>query len=170
VRHVGQNEKRRIAQHYFSYNMKTHNWNIAVATLAATLFAAAALSAHTSVSVSIGVPAPVVVAAPAPAPIVVAQAPAPAQVVVAAPAPVPATVVVQQPVTYYPEYYTWDGFEYVGVIGGNYFYLGAGNMWISCEPWRAHRFHEWEHYHQDWHRRAIHNEHYRHGPPPPPRR
>ena len=151
--------------------MKTHNWNITVATLAATLFAAAALSARTSVSVSIGIPAPVVVApapepvvvaAPAPAPVVVAQAPQ-AQVVVAAPAPV-ATV------AYYPEYYTWDGFEYVGVIGGNYFYLGAGNVWISCEPWRAHRFHEWEHYHQDWHRRAIHNEHYRHGPPPPPRR
>jgi len=77
-------------------------------------------------------------------------------VVVEAPAPV-VTVGV------YPDYYTWDGYENVGLVGGVYFYLGPGNVWFRCEPWRLERFHGWERYHPDWHDHAIHNDRYRHG-------
>lgn len=61
----------------------------------------------------------------------------------------------------YPDYYVWDGYEYVGVVGGQYYYLGPGRVWLHCEPWRLERFHGWERYHSDWHTHAIHNEHYR---------
>ena len=62
-----------------------------------------------------------------------------------------------------PDYYVWDGYEYVGVVGGQYYYLGPGNVWIVCEPFRLARFHDWERVHPDWHAHAIHNDRYRHG-------
>lgn len=82
-----------------------------------------------------------------------------APVVVAAPAPV---VVEPQPVVVeVPDDYIWDGYEYVGVVGGVYFYLGPGNVWLRCEPWRLERFHGWERGHADWRQHAIRNDHYR---------
>jgi len=75
-------------------------------------------------------------------------------VAVEAPAPV-VTVGV------YPDYYVWDGYEYVGIVGGQYYYLGPGHVWLRCEPWRLGRFHGWERYHADWRAHAIPNEHYR---------
>ena len=69
-------------------------------------------------------------------------------------APPPVTVVV-------PDDYVWDGYEYVGLAGGVYFYLGPGNVWLRCEPWRVERFHGWERGHPDWRAHAIRNEHYR---------
>jgi hypothetical protein len=60
-----------------------------------------------------------------------------------------------------PDSYVWDGFEYVGVVGGAYFYLGPGNVWLGCEPWRLDRFHEWERGHPDWRNHAIRNDHFR---------
>ena len=60
-----------------------------------------------------------------------------------------------------PDDYIWDGYEYVGLVGGVYFYLGPGNVWLRCEPWRVERFHGWERGHPDWRAHAIHNEHYR---------
>lgn len=77
-------------------------------------------------------------------------------VAVEAPAPV-VTVGV------YPDYYAWDGYEYVGFVGSQYYYLGPGHVWIVCEPWRLERFHGWERYHADWRDHAIHNELYRRG-------
>ncbi|HLX96748.1 MAG TPA: hypothetical protein VKU37_13475 [Verrucomicrobiae bacterium] len=77
-------------------------------------------------------------------------------VAVEAPAPVVAVGV-------YPDDYVWDGYEYVGVVGGQYYYLGPGQVWIVCEPWRLQRFHGWERYHADWHDHAIHNDRYRDG-------
>lgn len=73
-------------------------------------------------------------------------------------APAPAVTV-----DVYPDYYVWDGYEYVGVNGGRYYYLGPNHVWIVCEPFRVTRFHEWERYHPDWHNHAIRNEHYRGG-------
>ena len=74
-------------------------------------------------------------------------------VVVAAPPPV---VVVEV-----PDDYVWDGYEYVGLVGGAYFYLGPGNVWLRCEPWRLERFHGWEREHADWREHAVRNDHYR---------
>lgn len=76
-------------------------------------------------------------------------------VAVAAPEPV-----VEAPVMV-PDYYVWDGFEYVGLVGNQYYYLGPGRVWVVCEPFRLERFHGWERYHADWRTHAIHNEHFR---------
>jgi hypothetical protein len=60
-----------------------------------------------------------------------------------------------------PDDYVWDGYEYVGVVGGQYYYLGPGNVWLVCEPWRLDRFHAWVGIHPDWHGHAVRNDHYR---------
>jgi hypothetical protein len=60
-----------------------------------------------------------------------------------------------------PETYVWDGSEMVGVVNGSYVYLGPGNVWLVCEPFRFQRFHRWEGAHHDWREHAIRNEHYR---------
>ena len=91
-------------------------------------------------------------------PIVVAPQPA---VVYAAPpppvyvAPPPAVVVGV------PDSYVWDGDEYVGLVGDQYYYLGPGNVWIVAEPWRIDRFHGWERGHPDWRGHATRNDRYR---------
>jgi len=80
---------------------------------------------------------------------------APAPVVYAAPPPVdegPAMI---------PDDYTWDGYEYVGLVGGQYYYLGPGHFWLACEPFRLERFHGWERGHGDWRNHAIRNDRYR---------
>lgn len=89
-------------------------------------------------------------------PVVVAPAP-----VVVAPAPVVVETPPPEPVYYVPDGYVWDGYEYVGVVGDQYFYLGAGNVWIACEPWRVERFHGWERGHSDWRGHVIVNERFR---------
>jgi hypothetical protein len=63
----------------------------------------------------------------------------------------------------YPDYYVWDGYEYIGVVGNQYYYLGPGNVWVVCDRVRLARFHDWERYHPDWHAHAIHNVHYHQG-------
>jgi len=60
-----------------------------------------------------------------------------------------------------PEDYAWDGYEYVGLVGDQYYYLGAGNVWLVCEPFRLERFHGWERGHPDWHAHAVRNIQYR---------
>lgn len=57
-----------------------------------------------------------------------------------------------------PDAYTWDGVEYVGVVGGQYMYLGAGGGWLVCDSVRLDRFHGWERVHPDWRRTATRNE------------
>src|ERR1700733_3935795 len=84
------------------------------------------------------------------------------------PAPVvvvPAPVVVPEPavtVQVVPDSYVWDGTEYVGVVGSQYFYLGPGNVWLTLDGPRVARFHEWERGHADWRVHAIRNERFRH--------
>jgi hypothetical protein len=79
----------------------------------------------------------------APAPVVTVRVPAPT-----------ITVAV-------PNAYVWDGFEFVGVVGTQCFYLGAGDYWLPCDSVRLARFHKWERAHPDWHAHVIVNERYR---------
>jgi hypothetical protein len=87
----------------------------------------------------------------------------PTGAVYAEPLPTPAPVVVQSTVMI-PDYYVWDGYEYVGVVGTQYCYLAPGLIWVSCEPWREHRFHDWEHRNPRWRDHAVRNDRFRHGP------
>jgi hypothetical protein len=57
-----------------------------------------------------------------------------------------------------PDSYVWDGVEFVGVVGGQYMYLGPGGAWLVCDPIRLDRFHGWERGHPDWRRTAVRNE------------
>jgi hypothetical protein len=89
-------------------------------------------------------------------PVVTVQVPAPV-VTVQVPAPPAVTVDIGVPDTY-----VWDGVEYVGVVGGQYYYLGPGDIWLPFDAVRVARFHDWERVHADWRDHAIHNDLYRH--------
>jgi hypothetical protein len=56
-----------------------------------------------------------------------------------------------------PDSYVWDGVEFVGVVGGQYMYLGPGGNWLVCDRFRLDRFRGWERGHPDWRRTAIRN-------------
>ena len=60
-----------------------------------------------------------------------------------------------------PETYAWDGVEFVGLVGDQYFYLGPGNVWLVAGPDRLERFHGWERGHADWRSHATRNDRYR---------
>lgn len=60
-----------------------------------------------------------------------------------------------------PETYTWDGVEYVGLVGDQYFYLGPGDVWLVAGPDRLAFFHGWERGHPDWRNHATRNDRYR---------
>ena len=68
---------------------------------------------------------------------------------------------VAAPAVLVPEMYVWDGSVNIGIVGGSYVYLGSGNVWCLCEPWRVDRFHRWEFSHRDWRDHATRNELYR---------
>lgn len=93
------------------------------------------------IGIRIGAPPPPVVVEPAP--------------VVVAPAP---PVVVEVGV---PDFYVWDGVEFVGVIGSTYYYLGPGDVWVVMDAPRLARFHTWESAHADWQAHATANVKYR---------
>jgi hypothetical protein len=93
---------------------------------------------------------PVIVVSP---PAVTVQVPVPAVTV-----QVPALAVTVQTV---PDSYVWDGTEYVGVVGSQFFYLGPGNVWLTLDGPRLARFHGWEHSHADWRTHAIRNDRFR---------
>lgn len=81
-----------------------------------------------------------------------------------APAPPPRVYIPPPAVTVepaVPDYYVWNGDEYVGVVNGQYYYLGPGNVWIIMDTPRLRRFHDWERHHSDWREHEIRNEHYR---------
>ena len=82
-------------------------------------------------------------------------APPPPAVTVQVPAP---AVTVQIGV---PDSYVWDGYEYVGIVGDQYFYLGPNHVWIACDPVRLARFRGWEKGHMDWRTHATANVKYR---------
>lgn len=98
---------------------------------------------------------PTVVVA-APPPVVVAPAP-----VYEAPVYVAPAVVVEEPVLVPETYVVVDGVSF-GVIGEQYVYLGPGEAWVVCEPWRVEHFHAWERDHHDWREHmAMRNERFR---------
>ena len=74
------------------------------------------------------------------------------------PPPGPPVVEEEPPI---PDDYYWDGYEYVGYVGGTCYYLGGGNVWIIADPIRLGRIHGWEHDHPDWHAHVIVNERFR---------
>ena len=86
-------------------------------------------------------------------PVVTVQVPAPVVTV-----QTPAVAVTVGPV---PDTYVWDGYEYVGMVGAQYYYLGPGNVWMVCDAPRLTRWHDWEKAHADWHDHAIRNVNYR---------
>ena len=65
-----------------------------------------------------------------------------------APAPAPMAA------PYVPQYYVWDGYEYVGMCGGQYVYWNGG-AWLVCDGLILGRFHGWERYHPGWRRGAV---------------
>jgi hypothetical protein len=79
-------------------------------------------------------------------------------ITVQVPAPPPPSITVTVGI---PDTYVWDGYEYVGVVGSQYYYLGSGNVWVVCDPGRVARFYDWERAHADWREHAIRNEHFR---------
>jgi hypothetical protein len=60
-----------------------------------------------------------------------------------------------------PDDYVWDGYEYVGVVGDQYYYLGPDHVWLVADPIRLERFHGWERGHADWRSHAIRNDQFR---------
>jgi hypothetical protein len=84
---------------------------------------------------------------------------APPTVVISAPPP--PVVVAPAPVVVVPDNYVWDGYEYVGYVGNDCYYLGPGNVWIVMDAPRLERFHSWERVHTDWRSHEIRNVNYR---------
>jgi hypothetical protein len=60
-----------------------------------------------------------------------------------------------------PDDYVWDGNEYVGLVGDQYYYLGPDHVWLSLDARRRALFHDWERTHADWRLHTIRNEQYR---------
>jgi hypothetical protein len=60
-----------------------------------------------------------------------------------------------------PDTYVWDGDEYVGMVGDQYYYLAPNEVWMPLNSDRAVFFHDWEKHHKDWVKQAIRNEKYR---------
>lgn len=86
----------------------------------------------------------------------------PPSVTIQVPAPPPPPVVVAPvEVDVVPDYYVWDGVEYVGVVGSTYVYLGPHHVWLPLPGPRLVFFHDWERSHHDWREHATENERYR---------
>jgi len=127
--------------------MKMTTKNKIALTCATAVFSATALT-------SIAGP-PVIVVTPPPPPVVFTPPPPP---VVASPVVVQPGISVNIGV---PDSYVWDGSEYVGVIGDQYYYLGPNHAWLPLGSDRLAHFHDWERSNHDWRDHAIQNEKYR---------
>ncbi|HEX3628621.1 MAG TPA: hypothetical protein VH280_24695 [Verrucomicrobiae bacterium] len=79
----------------------------------------------------------------------------------------PRTVVTQPPVIMapVPDFYVWDGNQFVGVVGNQYVFLGPGNVWMPMDPTRMRHFNSWATSHPNWRRQATRNTRYRRGGP-----
>ena len=49
-----------------------------------------------------------------------------------------------------PDYCFWDGYEYVGWYGDNYYYWGPRRVWVVCDPVRVQRVNVWVAAHPNW--------------------
>lgn len=63
------------------------------------------------------------------------------------PPPPPPNVTV---VGFVPDYCFWDGYEYVGWVGNDYYYWGPSHVWVICDPIRVQRANVWIKAHPDW--------------------
>jgi hypothetical protein len=113
--------------------MKTKK--IAFGAMGISALATVTLMAGPLVTVQIGAPPPVAVQASVPPPVVTMEA--------------------------VPDTYVWDGYEYVGVVGTQYYYLGTDHVWLTLDAPHMARFHDWQRDHADWRTHAIRNELYR---------
>jgi hypothetical protein len=116
---------------------------IKITSFATVVFSVAVLTATAGPPVIVVQPPPVVATPPVPPPPVVMPAPG-----------VSVNIGV-------PDTYVWDGDEYVGVIGDQYYYLGPGNVWLPMTGERLTFFHNWEKHNHDWRKSATRNEKYR---------
>jgi hypothetical protein len=83
------------------------------------------------------------------------------QPVVVATAPGPVVEVAPPEPVLVPDNYVWDGVEFVGLVGDQYFYLGPNHVWLVADSVRLERFHGWERFHPDWRVHAIRNDNFR---------
>lgn len=87
-------------------------------------------------------------------------------------------IVTRAPAVEVPTGYVWDGSEYVGQVGGKYYYLGPRNTWVELDKTRQHQFEDWQKKNPDWRSREVKNTRYQghdmgqshpaseHNPPP----
>ena len=60
-----------------------------------------------------------------------------------------------------PASYVWDGRQFVGAVGNQYYYLGPGNVWIPMDRNRMRDFRMWERANPHWRAWATPNVRYR---------
>ena len=65
------------------------------------------------------------------------------------------------PVAEVPTVYVWDGSEYVGQVGANYYYLGPNKTWVKFDKPRQDRFDDWQKKNPGWRSHQIQNTRYR---------
>lgn len=70
----------------------------------------------------------------------------------------PSTVVAQQ--TAVPDKYVWDGYENVGFVNNQAYYLGPGNVWMPLDATRQAHFNDWLRMNPDWQSHAVKNVQY----------
>lgn len=61
-----------------------------------------------------------------------------------------------------PDKYAWDGSEYVGCIGSQYYYLNQRKYWVPMDRQHQTHFQSWQKSHADWQGHAVLNVNYRH--------
>jgi PXPV repeat (3 copies) len=66
-----------------------------------------------------------------------------------------------------PASYVWDGRQFVGPVGNQFYYLGPGNVWIPMDRSRMNNFRAWETANPHWRSWATPNVRYRARPPQP---
>lgn len=59
-----------------------------------------------------------------------------------------------------PQTYVWDGFEFVGRVGSQYYYIGPNNTWMVLDGVRLRRFQRWQKADPNWQQRQIRNTRY----------
>src|ERR1700739_2962624 len=49
-----------------------------------------------------------------------------------------------------PAGYVWNGTQYVGQVGGKYYYVGPQNTWLVLDKTRERSLEEWQRSHPNW--------------------
>ena len=65
-----------------------------------------------------------------------------------------------------PSSYVWDGRQFVGAVGNQFYYLGPGNVWVPMDRARMNNFRAWERANPHWRSWATPNVRYRTRRPP----